>query len=122
MCTEVCQLVAEVTLELAHSHIVRSLVGRTDEVGYSLCLRQVHLAIEEGTLRKLARSGWHATILGKQEHNLLKHIGRAVARNLHRVLACIRMRRAENGYEHLVDNVVVDIDYIAEGKGIRLAL
>ena len=79
MGTEVGQFVAEVALELAHSHIVRSLIGRADKVGNGFCLREVHLAIKESTLRELARSGWHAAILGKQEHNLLKHISRTMA-------------------------------------------
>ena len=45
MGTKISQLVAEVTLELTHSHVVCCLVGRADKVGYRLCLREVHLAI-----------------------------------------------------------------------------
>ena len=45
-----------------------------------------------------------------------------MARNLDRVLTCIRVRRAEYGHEYLVDNIAIRVDDIAECEGVSLAL
>jgi len=55
----------EMASELTHGHLVGSLVGGGDEVGYGLGLREIHLAVEVGALGIFAGGG-HAAAVGDQ--------------------------------------------------------
>ena len=98
------------------------LVGRGDEVGYCLCLREVHFAVEIGTTGVLARICLSAACLGEALENLLKNVSAAMAGNLGGVFSGVAVRRLEYAYQHIVDGVaVLVLDFtIMDGVGFRI--
>ena len=118
MLAQVRQLVAEVSLQLAECHVVSGLVGRADEVSHGFSLREVHLAVEEGTLSELTRSGSRAAVLYQQRHHPLQYIRRAMTGNLRGVFARVRMRSTEHAHQHFVHGLSLPVGYPAEGDGV----
>ena len=65
------QLRAVAAPQLRHGNLVTGPAARGDEVGHRLRLREVHLAVQEGALRELARTGHAASLLAEQLQHLI---------------------------------------------------
>ena len=96
--------------------------ARIDQVHHRFGLGQIHLAVEEGTLREFARRG-RPRPGGKQggEHGL-RHDHAAMTADLHHVLTGVAARCAEHGEQHLVQHHAVTLDAALDhpaGRNLR---
>ena len=57
--------------QLAHGYLVSGAVGRGDKVGHGFSLREVHLAVEVGSLGKLAGFSHAAAVFDKEFQYLI---------------------------------------------------
>ena len=110
-CGKVDKLLAEAgkhvdipTTELAERQLVCRSIGGIDEVGDSLDLREVKLAIEEGPLREFSGSGKDGAAVEECLKECLLDIDRTMAGELYGVLSGIGMRCTEKRYDHLIDS------------------
>ena len=91
--------------ELVHGDAVLCGILRGYKVCHGLSLRKVHLAVHEGALRELTRCSHLASGINEQRENLLLYVSRAMTGNLHRVLAGIGMRCAEDGEYDVIEGL-----------------
>ena len=56
--------------QLTQRHLMSGLIGRSNQVGHSLSLREVHLTVEIGTLGKFTRKSHTASVLNQQFQHL----------------------------------------------------
>ena len=112
---------AQRAAQLMDGDAAEGLRTRGDDVGHGLRLAQVHLALEEGALRVLARAG-HAAAVGEQQaYDSVRDKPGAVACYLDAVLARVGMGRAIWQGHYLVYHLLA-VSYLAEGGHVGLAL
>ena len=111
--SEVQELVAqprefagEMALQLGEGNAMGCSAVGSDEVGDSLGLREVELAIEEGTLRKFTGLCQAASMPDKELQDFVQDIAGTVTGELHAVLAGVAGRGAEEGDDGLIEDLV----------------
>ena len=111
------QLPAESAPHLAHRQAMLCLRGRSDKIGHGFCLTQIHLAVGEGAASVFAGLRQACAAVNEKPEGALEDVGRAVAGDLRGVLARVRMRGAEDRYQHFVHHFLSLYD-AAEGERV----
>ena len=104
---DAAQLACQLSLLLTCCQLQACLTAGADNIHNRLGLRQVNAAIEEGTLRKLARLRRSCARRIGQLQKLLQRLHAAVALQLHDILSRIGARRTHIYRQHLVDKAAV---------------
>src|SRR5690606_26416224 len=79
----------------------------SNKICYRFSLCQVKPSVEESAFGELTRFGEARALFQQDLYNLTNDHRRPVTRNFNGILFCKRIRLAEDGYEHLVNDTRV---------------
>jgi hypothetical protein len=85
-----------------HSSLLGGLAFGRYQVAHGLCLGQVELAIQEGSLGELSGTGRNGTTFYTEVYDSLQNITGSMARYLYYVLTSIGMRIAKEGHDYFI--------------------
>ena len=113
-------LIAQASLQLTGGGTGGSRGLGADEIHHRLGLGQVELAVEEGPLGELARTGHAGTGLKHRGQHTRGDQRSPMAADLDKILARVAAGVAEDREQHLVDDLAMRINDPAEGDAALL--
>ena len=116
------ELPAEAAFELLQSDPVCGGGLRGNQVRHGLCLGEVHLPVQEGTLGEFARCGHFRPALHQQREDPGDDVIRSVAGDFDGILTRIGVRGAKYGNDHFVEQAAVMVPDFAIMEGIARRL
>ena len=112
-------LLGELAGQRAHCRACRRRGGGLDQIGHALGLREVELAVEEGTAGEFARLGQAGAELQATLEQHLHDDRSAMTLQLDHVLAGEGGRRGEVEEDALIDRPLVLVEEASEVRGAR---
>ena len=110
----------DLAAQLAIGQTAASVGLGVDQRQHRLSLRQINAPVEKRAQRHLAGSGGARAQRQYRREDALENQRPAVRVDLDGVLACVAVRRAEEGYQHVVERFIrCRVDYGAIGEQMR---